>query len=189
MRPALVRRSHLRKEEGRILGSVRVLKTSIMLSFCAVITGALMIECAGVKALAQQPTAPAKPPRKPLKNTENPEFKGERVAKPMDLPDMPAYTGKNTKFVTGTIFRQVKGGASLTEQFTVKEPPDQVLQWYKDTFAANKWTPQTNMTGKSGLAAMKGNNICQVMTMSPTSPASKCDVMIRYKFYEPTKFP
>ena len=152
------------------------------------IVGALVIDGAGVKALAQQPSTPAKPPRKPLKNSENPEFKGERVTKPMDLPDMPAYVGKNTKFVTGTIFKQVKGGASLTEQFSVKEPSDQVLQWYKDTFAANRWTPLDNMTGKSGLAAMKGKNICQVMTMSPSLPANKCDVVLRYKFYEATKF-
>jgi len=127
-------------------------------------------------------------PKRPLKNTENPEFKSERVTKAMDLPDMPVYQGKKTKFVTGTIFRQVKGGASLTEQFSVSEPKLEVLQWYKDAFAANKWVVLDNMAGADGVAASKNNNICQILTIKPTNLGYKTDVLVRYKFYKATKF-
>lgn len=129
--------------------------------------------------------------RKPVKmlmNSQNPEFKSERIRTPMDLPDMPPYPGKNVQFVTGTIFPAVKGGPSITMEFAVKENPKEVLDWYKATFAQYQWKEQDNMTGGNGVAAMKSHNICQVMTLGPNRPGAKCNYLLRYKFYKATNF-
>jgi hypothetical protein len=163
--------------------AVKYLRWSVALGF--------VIACFGSSAaatLAQQAGTPAKAVRKPLKNTENPEFKSERLTRPVDLPDVPMFQGQGTQFVTGTSFPNVKGGQSVTMQFTVKEAPDVVLSWYKDTLSTNRWTPLSNTAGKDGLAYMKANNICQIMTMGPSKPTSKCDLLVRYKFYKATKF-
>jgi hypothetical protein len=124
-----------------------------------------------------------------LRNSENPEFKSERLDKPVDLIDLPPYAGKDVEFVTGTLFANVKGGPSATMQFSVHEDPKTVLEWYKSVFNVNKWQMLDNMAGANGLAAMKSNNVCQVMTLGPTKKGAKCDLLLRYKFYKPMDFP
>jgi hypothetical protein len=126
-------------------------------------------------------------PTRMLKNTQNPEFKSVRLKTPIDLPRLPVYSGK-LAFITGTNFPQVKGGPSVTMQYSAMDPPNKVLEWYKDVLSQNKWTLLDNVAGKHGLAAMKGKDICQIITMGPTRPPYKCDLLLRYKFYKPTDF-
>lgn len=133
-----------------------------------------------------EPACPDHHGIKKLHNTSNPEFHSEHLKKPVDLQDMPAYAGKKPQFVGGTLFPNVKGGASVTMQLSVHESPKDVLRWYQDQFAANNWTPLQNMVGANGLAAMKQHNICQVMTLAPSRAGCKCDVLLRFKFYKPT---
>ena len=158
----------------------------------------MLISCALSGKVLMQPTyaqgsTPFRGPQpqarnRSLKNTENPEFKSQRLTKPIDVADLPKYNGKGVLFVTGTMFPNVKGGPSVTMQFSVKEEPATVLQWYKDVLAQNKWSMLDNMSGKTSLAAMKSNNICQVMTLGATKPGARCDLLIRYKSYKPTDF-
>jgi hypothetical protein len=142
----------------------------------------------GTNQAANKTYAMKRPARPPLRNSENPEFRGERLNKPVDLIDLPPYSGKNVEFVTGTLFPNVKGGPSATMQFSVHEDPKAVLEWYKSAFNENKWQMLDNMTGANGLAAMKSNNVCQVMTLGPTKKGAKCDLLLRYKFYKPMDF-
>jgi hypothetical protein len=123
------------------------------------------------------------------KNTSNPEFKIERLNKPIETPDMPVYAGRKVQYVTGTLFPQVKGGPSATMEFSTADEPKKVLDWYKQTLEQNQWEPLDHMTGANGLAAMKDHNICQVMTLAPTKTGSKCDFLLRYKFYRADSVP
>jgi hypothetical protein len=123
------------------------------------------------------------------KNTSNPEFKTQRIQKPMETPDMPLYAGKKVQFVTGTLFPQVKGGPSATMEFSTADEPKKVLDWYKQSFEEHQWEPLDHMTGANGVAAMKSHNICQVMTLAPTKIGAKCDFLLRYKFYRADSVP
>lgn len=155
--------------------------------FCAA-----MLYCTDVHCQAQtaNPAAAVVQPRKPhLKNKDNPELKGKTLTKPIDLLDLPAYSGKNTQFVRGILFPAVKGGASVTMQFSVKETPQEVLNWYKNAFASNQWQMLDNTAGRAGLAAMKANNVCHISTMGPSKKGSGCDFVLLFKFYQPTQFP
>jgi len=120
------------------------------------------------------------------KNRDNPEFKAQRLRKALDLPDVPAYSGDHVRFVTGTMFANVKGGPSSTMQFSVNEDPSVVLQWYRNVLIQNKWSVLDNTAGKKSLAAMKANNICQITTVGASKANAKCDLLVRYKFYKAT---
>lgn len=153
----------------------------------------MVVLLAQEKCLAQvkQPNRPAYQMRLPvhkLKNSQNPEFRSERLKQPVDLSEIPPFPGKKMEFVTGTIFPAVKGGPSVTMQFSVRENPKDVLNWYKANFILYKWQLQENMTGFNGVAAMKSHNICQVMTLGPSKRGAKCDFLLRYKFYKATDF-
>ncbi len=151
-------------------------------STCFALLCTLPINC-----LAQ--TSSKQPPKRVLlKNTQNPEFKSERLTKPVDMPFLPPYSGKNVEFVTGTVFPAVKGGPSVTMEFSVREKPQEVLDWYKAAFKEHKWKSLDDMTGANGLAAMNSHNICQIMTLGPSKKGAKCDFLLRYKFYKPTTF-
>ena len=128
--------------------------------------------------------SPEMPIKKRLKNSENPEFKAERLKKPIELVAMPPYGGKKVEFVVGTLFARVKGGPSVTMQFSTADKPKDVLDWYRNAFAQYQWTPLQNMTGLNGLAAERQHNIVQVMTLAPTRHGAKCDVLVRYKFFK-----
>jgi hypothetical protein len=118
------------------------------------------------------------------KNTDDPAFKARRLKIPVDLVDMPPYGGHKVTFVVGTMFPQVKGGPSVTMEFSTRDEPKRVLDWYKQAFQQYQWQPLDNMTGANGIAGMKSHNICQVMTMAPTKIGSRCDFLVRYKFYK-----
>lgn len=117
------------------------------------------------------------------KNTDNPEFKGERLKEPIELADMPPYAGKKVTFVVGTLFHNVKGGPSVTMEFSTADNPKKVLDWYKQSFEQRNWSPLDHMSGANGVAAMKSHNVCQVMTLAPTRADAQCDFLVRYKFY------
>jgi hypothetical protein len=123
-----------------------------------------------------------------MKNTENPEFRATRLQKPVEI-DVPRYSGKQVEFVVGTSFPQVKGGVSVTMEFSTADLPKKVLDWYKQTLQDNNWRQLENMTGANGLAYEKSHNIFQVMTMPPMKKGAKCDFLIRYKFYRPDSVP
>lgn len=130
---------------------------------------------------AHSSPAPNSPMRQ--RNTDNPEFKAEHLSKPIDVADMPLYSGKNVKFVTGTAFPKVKGGSSITMEFSTADQPKQVLEWYTATLRQYGWLPMEHMTGANGVAGMKSHNICQVMTMAPSNKGAKCDFLVRFKLY------
>ncbi len=164
-----------------------VTATALLTSFGANALFAHEAGAQGTQPTHRQTCQPTRPSRS-LKNTENPEFKSQRLTKAVEMSDVPAYKGKGVEFVTGTMFPNVKGGPSVTMQLSCRDEPAAVLQWYKDALVQNKWSLLDNMSGKTGLAAMKSNNIFQVMTIGASKPGSRCDLVVRYKSYKATDF-
>lgn len=82
---------------------------------------------------------------------------------PMDLPDLPKYTGQ-AQFVQGLMYPNKAGGAAITMSYRAKETPDVVLGWYSDALANYHWkiAPSKSTTmikavnGKNGITVNVG---------------------------------
>ena len=61
------------------------------------------------------------------------------LKQPMDLPDLPRYTGAGTQFVEGLMYPNKPGGAAITMIYHAKEVPDVVRDWYGDALASYQW--------------------------------------------------
>lgn len=56
-----------------------------------------------------------------------------------ELPDIPPYTGKDFKFKSGTVQPNARGGPVYVVRLDVKEPKNQVIDWYDNVFRMYKW--------------------------------------------------
>ncbi|MBX9666820.1 MAG: hypothetical protein K2X93_04340 [Candidatus Obscuribacterales bacterium] len=61
------------------------------------------------------------------------------LRRPMDLPDLPKYTGQQPEFVEGLIYPNKTGGAAISMNYRAKETPEVVLQWYVDALKNFQW--------------------------------------------------
>ncbi len=80
----------------------------------------------------------------------------------VDLPDLPAYTGK-ARFVTGSVENSSKGGPKYSFCFEADEKKDQILEWYENVFRMYKW-PKVTKTESSIEAKHKDGHYATVMT-------------------------
>lgn len=56
----------------------------------------------------------------------------------VDLPELPAYTGKS-RFTNGYVESDAKGGPRYSMVFSAQEPESQILDWYENVFRMYKW--------------------------------------------------
>jgi hypothetical protein len=101
---------------------------------------------------------------------------------PMDLPDVPRYTGAGTEFSEGLLYPNKPGGAAVSMTYRAKEAPDVVLSWYEDALKNYQWKTKTKGTGANAvISGMHGNNGITV-TVSPTKARGfRTDLRISYK--------
>ena len=100
----------------------------------------------------------------------NPEenHKLEPLRDKVDLPDLPAYTGK-ARFVTGTVEQAAKGGPRYAMVFEAEEPQSQVIDWYDNVFRMYKWKSiQKNTSSVS--ASHKEGHFASVSTDAVVKP-------------------
>src|ERR1700693_4172104 len=57
----------------------------------------------------------------------------------VDLPDLPLYTGRAVVFSTGLEYPDLPGGPDYILEFTTKDAPSMVINWYKDVMNDRKW--------------------------------------------------
>ncbi|HMO23315.1 MAG TPA: hypothetical protein PKD05_14435 [Candidatus Melainabacteria bacterium] len=101
------------------------------------------------------------------------------VKQPMELPDLPQYSGKAT-FTHGLMYPNKPGGPAINLMFKVKDHPDAVMQWYRDTLKANSWKviPDKN---QNAVRATKGKNGVVVNVGASKAPGYFTELKISYK--------
>lgn len=101
------------------------------------VAAALVTLVLGVPASFAQPTPAAyrKQPY-PVKPAEDHTL--TQLKDKVDLPDLPAYTGKS-RFTNGYVESDAKGGPRYSMIFTAAEPEGQILDWYENVFRMYKW--------------------------------------------------
>ncbi len=104
------------------------------------------------------------------------------LKQPMDLPDLPRYSGTGTLFTEGLLYPNKPGGAAVTMTYRAKEAPDVVLGWYEDALKSYQWKVKT--TGSGALATVTGqhgsNNV--TVNVSPCKDkAYRTDLRISFK--------
>lgn len=77
--------------------------------------------------------------QKPYQLNPAENHKLENLKDKVDLPDLPAYTGKS-KFISGSVEQGSKGGPRYQMVFETEEPQNQVIDWYENVFRMYKWT-------------------------------------------------
>lgn len=107
------------------------------------------------------------------------EFKRDVLSREPELPNLPHYSGQ-AKFIACTVMPGSRGGATYALSYSCKDAPDQILQWWKQALAGDKWSIG-NVRGDTFLTATKQGNFLNVVISRPTKPGSKCDMNILYR--------
>jgi hypothetical protein len=87
-----------------------------------------------------------------------------KLTEKLELPDLPEYKGK-AKFVSGSANPSALG-SNYVEHFIAEEEPNQVLDWYKRTFASANW--KILNTDGSSITAKKSDGTSCVIIVNPS---------------------
>lgn len=104
------------------------------------------------------------------------------LKQPMDLPDVPRYTGAGTEFAEGLMYPNKPGGAAVSMTYRIKETPDVVIHWYEDALKNYQWKTKTSGNGAHSIVTGQhgGNNI--TVTVTPAkSRGFRTECRISYK--------
>ena len=108
--------------------------------------------------------------QKPYQLAPEENHKLDRLRDKVDLPDLPAFTGK-AKFVTGTIEQSSKGGPRYQMTFEAEEPQAQVIDWYDNVFRMYKWK-DIKRSSSAVSATHKEGHFASISTDSVVRPGT-----------------
>lgn len=72
-------------------------------------------------------------------NNNNQQSSTQNLTSAPELPDIPSYSGKNSKFKYGTVEPNAKGGPVYVVRIEAREPMNQIVDWYDNVFRMYKW--------------------------------------------------
>lgn len=132
-------------------------------------------------AFAQSPV-----PHIKKKYDNNNEYVPTELKQPPDLPFLPPYPqGANYNNILS--FNRVPDKPCFTLTFHVKEPPEDVIAFYKDAFKSNKWSPQVSVDSTKQAAGRRSGASATVLVMKPIMKGYKTQVYMVYKIYGKVK--
>jgi len=99
---------------------------------------------------------------------------------PVELPDVPAYTGKAT-FVGGTQYPDDPAAKRTGLIYLVHEEDSEVLQWYQNSLASYQWKVHKIQPGTHQVIATKGNITCTVEARPYKGPGFRTEVQLGYR--------
>jgi len=102
------------------------------------------------------------------------------LSSPMELPDVPKYTGRAT-FVSGLQYPDNPHGPVVLLTYRVHEDVAEVLQWYADSLKAYLWKVQEFKPETSQVLASKGHTACTILVSQYKGPGFRTEVTITYK--------
>ena len=88
-----------------------------------------------------------------VKKAYDEEYHTDRMRVPIDLPNLPLYSGKST-FISGITFPRVKGGATINMRFATTDESQTVLNFYRSIFSQLPWTLDRAATVGTTIAAL-----------------------------------
>lgn len=136
--------------------------------------------CQNAEAQQQRFIQPGKTPKKPYNNDN--EYVPETLKQAPDLPFLPPYSGSEpTKYDSILAFKRKSDGPGYSLSFHVKEPPEEVIAFYKNAFKSNRWDPQKNGDTSKIVSGMRKGAIATVTVMKPFKKGYKTQVYLVYK--------
>jgi len=102
------------------------------------------------------------------------------LSSPMELPEVPKYTGRAT-FVSGLQYPDNPHGPVVLLTYRVHEEAAEVLQWYSDSLKAYSWRVQDPKPETHQVLASKGRTECTILASSCRAPGFRTEVQITYK--------
>lgn len=119
-------------------------------------------------------------PRKPYNNDN--EFVPDTLKTPPDLPFLPPYAGSApAQYDSILAFKRKSDGPGYSLSFHVKEPPEDVIAFYKNAFKNNKWDPQKGGDTTRIVSGMRKGAVATVTVMKPVLKGYKTQVYLVYK--------
>ncbi len=117
-------------------------------------------------------------PQNPPNKNVNEHMKDTQISKPMDLPDVPQYTGK-ARFTSGWVTTDDRSQQpTYTLRYAVDEDDNVVAQWYHQALRAHKWQIERN--GMTISATNTHGAECQVLAWKANLPKEKTRLTIVY---------
>lgn len=124
------------------------------------------------------------------------KFTTASIKDPVAIPNVPAYPAspKTMKFVRGLKYSSLgKGDNCIVQTFMLKDPPEQVREFYNQQLTAYRWFVQpANPAGTQILARRVKDGASVHIMVSPTSKSAspenkayKSSVQIRYVQWAP----
>ena len=107
------------------------------------------------------------------------------LRKPVELPNLPMYTGK-CHFLGGQSELHAKGGPRYRMCFQSEDSQSDILSWYANTFVLYRWKIEQR-TSSTIASYYKNGDYCVVQTSKATikSGKDKCTLTIQFAVNQP----
>jgi hypothetical protein len=102
------------------------------------------------------------------------------LSSPMELPEVPKYTGRAT-FVSGLQYPDNPHGPVVLLVYRVHEDAAEVLQWYSDALKSYLWQVQDLKPETRQVLASKGRTECTILASQYNGPGFRTEITITYK--------
>jgi hypothetical protein len=96
----------------------------------------------------------------------------------LDLPQLPAYSGKS-KFINGSVQPTEKGWIAYKMSYLTKENPDQVRDWYHNTFSMYQWKI-LHAKEQTITANHRDGHICTIVVNNSNRKGYKTELGVYY---------
>lgn len=103
------------------------------------------------------------------------------IHRPMDLPNLPPYTGTGATFVEGLMYPNKPGGAAISLTYRAKETPDVVMAWYEEALTNYHWKMGKTKADNGAVTAVNGDNGVSILTQPSKAKGYKSDIKITFK--------
>lgn len=107
------------------------------------------------------------------------------LRKPVELPNLPMYTGK-CHFLGGQSELRAKGGPRYRMCFQSEDSQSDILSWYANTFVLYRWKIEQR-TSSTIASYYRNGDYCVVQTSKTTvkSGKDKCTLTIQFAVNQP----
>ncbi len=103
----------------------------------------------------------------------------ELLRQPMNLPNLPMYTGK-AHFIKGLMYPNKPGGAAIELHYVVTEDPQSVMSWYSGALDSYQWKSK-KAHNECLIRATRGDNGVVVKVTPTRKKGYRSELQISYK--------
>lgn len=104
------------------------------------------------------------------KKEQESQFQRTKLDRPVSLPDVPQYTGKQI-FVSGLAYPNNKSGPGWMMVFNTEHTQDQVISWWKNALRMGSWKIQNS--GQKNVRAKSREGHMVSVSVEAVRPSTK----------------